>query len=160
MVKLTFTHNFCSDNLYPYTRFKFLKTKNTICENCFKEVGSPLLNKYVEFIIYFVIESLVILISRFYVIVKKEIENECLVFVHQHLIEMGLILKYSPFKTEAQFMKEFDKIEGDSGSLVIIYNLKLLDSGEPELDVKTVPQDIVLSNPVGSDFDTDEGLVI
>lgn len=28
------------------------------------------------------------------------------------------------------------------GTLIIIYNLKLLDSGEPELDVKTDPTDI------------------
>jgi MORC family CW-type zinc finger protein len=70
---------------------------------------------------------------------------------------MELILKYSPFKTEAQFMKEFDKIEGNSGTLVIVYNMKLLDSGEPELDVKTDPFDILLSNPETSDFDSDQG---
>ena len=48
----------------------------------------------------------------------------------QHQMEMELILKYSPFKTEAQFMSEFDKIESVSGTLVIIYNMKLLDNGE------------------------------
>lgn len=73
---------------------------------------------------------------------------------------MQLILKYSPFKTEAQFMKEFDNIEGDSGTLVVIYNVKLLDSGEPELDIKSDRHDIILSNPEGSDFDTDEGSVL
>lgn len=56
-------------------------------------------------------------------------------------------------------MKEFDNIEGDSGTLVVIYNLKLLDSGEPELDIKSDRYDIILSNPEGSDFDTDEGSV-
>ena len=70
---------------------------------------------------------------------------------------MELILKYSPFKTEAQFMKEFDKIEGGSGTLVIIYNLKLLDSGQPELDVKTDPYDIILTIPEGMENDSDEG---
>jgi len=68
----------------------------------------------------------------------------------QHQTEMELLLKYSPFKTEAQFMKEFDKIESNSGSLVIVYNLKLLDSGQPELDVKTDHHDIILTNPSGS----------
>jgi len=64
---------------------------------------------------------------------------------------MELILKYSPFKTEAQFMKEFDKVESSSGTLVIVYNLKLLDSGLPELDVRTEEHDILLSFPeVGS----------
>ena len=41
---------------------------------------------------------------------------------------MSLIYKYSPFKNEAQFMREFDRIDKD-GTLVIIYNMKLLDSG-------------------------------
>ena len=40
-----------------------------------------------------------------------------------------------------------------------VYNLKLLDSGEPELDVKTDRFDILLSNPEGGDFDSDEGYV-
>ena len=71
---------------------------------------------------------------------------------------MDLILKYSPFKTEAQFMKEFERIDGTSGTLVIIYNLKLLDSGLPELDIKTDPEDILLNNPPDpNDYNSDEG---
>jgi hypothetical protein len=77
-------------------------------------------------------------------------------FCVQHVTEMELILKYSPFKTEAQFMKEFDKIESSSGTLVIIYNLKLLDSGQPELDVRTDAHDIILTSPEGF-VETDEG---
>jgi len=74
---------------------------------------------------------------------------------------MELILKYSPFKSEAQFMKEFDKLDGGSGTLVIVYNLKLLDSGDPELDVKTDQFDILLSNPdTGDFFDSDHGYVV
>jgi len=75
----------------------------------------------------------------------------------QHQQEMELILKYSPFRTEAQFMKEFDKLDGGSGTLVIVYNLKLLDNSDPELDVKTDPFDILLSNPDTGDFDSDQG---
>ena len=70
---------------------------------------------------------------------------------------MNLILKYSPFHSEEEIMKEFEKIEGNSGTLVIIYNMKLLDTGEPELDVKADPNDIVLSNPDTEDYDSDEG---
>lgn len=69
---------------------------------------------------------------------------------------MDLILKYSPFKTEAQIFEEFDKIT-ESGSLIITYNLKLLDSGEPELDIKSNQLDILLSNPDSGEFDSDEG---
>lgn len=70
---------------------------------------------------------------------------------------MELILKYSPFKTEAQFMKEFDKIESSSGTLVIVYNLKLLDSGQPELDVNSDSYDIILFNPETPLGETDDG---
>ncbi|MGH0139746.1 UNVERIFIED_CONTAM: hypothetical protein FKN15_028639 [Acipenser sinensis] len=60
-------------------------------------------------------------------------------------IETELIYKYSPFKSEAQVMEQFKKIEGDSGTLVIIYNLKLMDNHETELDVTSDPQDILMA---------------
>ena len=72
---------------------------------------------------------------------------------------MDIILKYSPFKTEQEFMAEFDRISGPTGTLIILYNMKLLDSGEPELDIKSDPTDILLSNPRNEEFDSDEGYV-
>lgn len=69
---------------------------------------------------------------------------------------MEIILKYSPFKTEDEFFAQFDKIEGNTGTVVIVYNMKLLDSGDPELDVLSDRTDILLANPE-SDFDSDEG---
>uniref|UniRef100_A0A674C1I8 MORC family CW-type zinc finger 2 n=1 Tax=Salmo trutta TaxID=8032 RepID=A0A674C1I8_SALTR len=60
-------------------------------------------------------------------------------------IETELIYKYSPFKNEQQLMEQFNKIEGSSGTLVIIYNLKLMDTREPELDVETDHQDILMA---------------
>lgn len=74
-------------------------------------------------------------------------------------MEMELILKYSPFNTEEEFFAQFDKIEGSSGTLVIVYNMKLLDNGEPELDITTDEDDILLANPPTQDFDSDEGYV-
>ncbi|XP_076820085.1 ATPase MORC2-like isoform X3 [Clavelina lepadiformis] len=56
--------------------------------------------------------------------------------------EMKLILKYSPFKTEQTLFKQFEHIREQSGTLIVIYNLKLLDSGEPELDIYSDPTDI------------------
>lgn len=56
-------------------------------------------------------------------------------------------------------MKEFDKIESSSGTLVIVYNLKLLDSCQPELDVRTSEHDILLSHPELAAGETDDGLV-
>ncbi|XP_043924181.1 ATPase MORC2 [Protopterus annectens] len=63
-------------------------------------------------------------------------------------IETELIYKYSPFKSEADIMEQFGRITGDSGTLVIIYNLKLLDTGEPELDVVSDPCDIQMAGTV------------
>lgn len=77
-------------------------------------------------------------------------------FLLQQRLEMEIILKYSPFKTEDEFFAQFDKIEGNTGTVVIVYNMKLLDSGDPELDVLSDPTDILLANPE-SDFDSDEG---
>lgn len=72
-------------------------------------------------------------------------------------MEMDLILKYSPFKTEEDFFTQFDRIEGIAGTLVVVYNMKLLDSGEPELDRLSLPHDIQLTNPITEEFDSDEG---
>ncbi|XP_010718753.1 ATPase MORC2 isoform X2 [Meleagris gallopavo] len=57
-------------------------------------------------------------------------------------IETELIYKYSPFTSEQQVMEQFNKIRGEKGTLVIIFNLKLMDNGEPELDVTSDPRDI------------------
>ncbi|XP_021073187.1 ATPase MORC2B [Mus pahari] len=57
-------------------------------------------------------------------------------------IETELIYKYSPFHTEEEVMTQFTKISGTSGTLVIIFNLKLMDNGEPELDITSNPKDI------------------
>ncbi|XP_055017771.1 ATPase MORC2 isoform X2 [Boleophthalmus pectinirostris] len=63
----------------------------------------------------------------------------------KYAIETELIFKYSPFKNELQLMEQFNKIESSSGTLVIIYNLKLMDSREPELDFETDHQDILMA---------------
>uniref|UniRef100_A0ABM0MT70 MORC family CW-type zinc finger protein 2A-like n=1 Tax=Saccoglossus kowalevskii TaxID=10224 RepID=A0ABM0MT70_SACKO len=72
--------------------------------------------------------------------------------ITKHEQEMELILKYSPFHSEKDFMAQFDKITAPSGTLVVIFNLKLLDNGEPELDIKTDSKDIIMANPyIGED---------
>ncbi|NWW84631.1 MORC2 protein, partial [Rhynochetos jubatus] len=60
-------------------------------------------------------------------------------------IETELIYKYSPFKSEQEVMEQFCKIHGEKGTLVIIFNLKLMDNGEPELDVTSDPRDIQMA---------------
>lgn len=63
----------------------------------------------------------------------------------KYAIETELIFKYSPFKNKQQLMEQFNKIESSSGTLVIVYNLKLMDNREPELDVETDHQDILMA---------------
>lgn len=64
---------------------------------------------------------------------------------------MQIILKYSPFRCVKDFFSQFDKIKGDCGTLVIIYNMKLLDNGSAELDITTDTRDILLA--ASSDLD-------
>uniref|UniRef100_A0A671KM46 MORC family CW-type zinc finger protein 2A-like n=1 Tax=Sinocyclocheilus anshuiensis TaxID=1608454 RepID=A0A671KM46_9TELE len=63
----------------------------------------------------------------------------------KYATETELIFKYSPFKNEEQLFRQFKKIEGPSGTLVVVYNLKLMDNREPELDVETDHQDIQMA---------------
>ena len=74
----------------------------------------------------------------------------------QHAIETDIIYRHSPFKTEADIFGQFDKIESDTGTLVVLIHMKLLDNGEPELDVRSDPTDIVMGSEKGL---THEGLV-
>ncbi|XP_077164769.1 ATPase MORC2 [Paroedura picta] len=60
-------------------------------------------------------------------------------------IETELIYKYSPFKSEQEVLQQFRKIPGEKGTLVIIFNLKLMDNGEPELDITSDPKDIQMA---------------
>ncbi|THD25656.1 MORC family CW-type zinc finger protein 2 [Fasciola hepatica] len=64
----------------------------------------------------------------------------------RHETEMHLILKYSPFRCMKDFFAQFDKLKDASGTVVIIYNMKLLDHGAPELDIITNPRDILLAS--------------
>lgn len=64
---------------------------------------------------------------------------------------MEIILKYSPYRTKEDLMLQFDMIKELHGTLVVVYNLKLLENSEPELDFVTDPTDIRLSDPEGSD---------
>ncbi len=64
----------------------------------------------------------------------------------KHELEMKIILKYSPFKTMEDLFKQFHLITSTSGTLIVLYNLKLSDNGETELDIKTDPYDILIDS--------------
>ncbi|XP_042298904.1 MORC family CW-type zinc finger protein 1-like [Sceloporus undulatus] len=59
--------------------------------------------------------------------------------------QVSIIYKYSPFKNEKELMKQFDGIYGKTGTLLVIYNLKLTISGEAELDIQTDQMDILIT---------------
>lgn len=60
----------------------------------------------------------------------------------KHKVEMELIYKYSPFKCYREVMHQFDMITGTSGTLICVYNLRVLDDMDLELDFSTDPKDI------------------
>ena len=64
----------------------------------------------------------------------------------KYQLEMELIFKYSPFKTIEDLFKQFQLITSTNGTLIILYNLKLSDNGQPELDIKTDPYDILIES--------------
>ncbi|KAI0981498.1 hypothetical protein GJ496_000958 [Pomphorhynchus laevis] len=76
----------------------------------------------------------------------------------KHNIEMQLILKYSPFHDFDSFMQQLRSINGKTGTMIILYNLKLLDNGKPELDVTGDYQDIRLACASSADREAQESL--
>nr|GMD33033.1 protein MICRORCHIDIA 6-like [Ipomoea batatas] len=54
---------------------------------------------------------------------------------------LSLLLRWSPFSTEEDLLREFVDI-GDHGTKIIIYNLWLSDEGKTELDFNSDPEDI------------------
>ena len=69
-----------------------------------------------------------------------------------------MILKYSPFKTEDELFEQFDKIDGSSGTLVVIFNLLLNDIGKPYLQIDYEKKDIVIKSDDFSEENKDLGL--
>lgn len=65
---------------------------------------------------------------------------------------MDTIRRYSPFRTDHQIKEQFDKIQGESGTLIICYNIHLQDDQQTEFDIETDPQDILLRK-CKADFD-------
>ncbi|XP_077253575.1 histidine kinase-, DNA gyrase B-, and HSP90-like ATPase family protein isoform X2 [Tasmannia lanceolata] len=57
---------------------------------------------------------------------------------------LSTLLKWSPYATEAELLKQFDDI-GHHGTKVIVYNLWLNDDGGMELDFESDKEDILIS---------------
>ncbi|KAI5417027.1 protein MICRORCHIDIA 6 isoform X2 [Lathyrus oleraceus] len=60
---------------------------------------------------------------------------------------MSLLLDWSPYRSEAEILKQFDDIE-NHGTKVIIFNLWLNDDGKLELDFDTDPEDIRIAGDI------------
>ncbi|XP_071733345.1 protein MICRORCHIDIA 6-like isoform X2 [Rutidosis leptorrhynchoides] len=54
---------------------------------------------------------------------------------------LQMLLKWSPFSTEEELLKQFDDV-GHQGTKIIVYNLWLDDEGKMELDFDSDPKDI------------------
>ncbi|XP_017698570.3 protein MICRORCHIDIA 6 isoform X1 [Phoenix dactylifera] len=54
-----------------------------------------------------------------------------------------MLLKWSPFSTEAELLKQFDEV-GPHGTKIIVYNLWFNDDGHMELDFESDPKDITI----------------
>ncbi|XVF14069.1 hypothetical protein REPUB_Repub09cG0025000 [Reevesia pubescens] len=54
---------------------------------------------------------------------------------------LSMLLKWSPYTTEGELLKQFDDI-GHHGTKIVIYNLWLNNDGDMELDFNSDPEDI------------------
>ena len=60
-------------------------------------------------------------------------------------MEINLILKYSPFDTKPKLLDQFDKIDGSSGTLVVIFTLLLNYKSQPYIKIDFDKKDILLN---------------
>ncbi|CAL0305103.1 unnamed protein product [Lupinus luteus] len=66
----------------------------------------------------------------------------------EHFVtNLSLLLRLSPYSSEAELLKQFDDI-GSHGTKVIVYNLWFNDDGNSELDFDTDPEDIRIAGDV------------
>ncbi|XP_029129905.1 protein MICRORCHIDIA 6 isoform X3 [Cajanus cajan] len=67
---------------------------------------------------------------------------------NEHFVaNLSLLLRWSPYSSEADLLKQFDDI-GSHGTKVIIYNLWCNDDGNLELDFETDPSDIRIAGDI------------
>nr|XP_011468284.1 PREDICTED: MORC family CW-type zinc finger protein 4-like [Fragaria vesca subsp. vesca]XP_011468285.1 PREDICTED: MORC family CW-type zinc finger protein 4-like [Fragaria vesca subsp. vesca] len=62
----------------------------------------------------------------------------------QYISNLTMMLKWSPYSTEEELLKQFDDI-GPHGTKIVIYNLWLNDDGDLELDFSSDPEDICIN---------------
>ncbi|XP_020537498.1 protein MICRORCHIDIA 6 isoform X2 [Jatropha curcas] len=74
-----------------------------------------------------------------------EVSNRC--GKEQFLSNLSILLRWSPYSTEAELLKQFDDI-GSQGTKVIIYNLWFNDDGVMELDFDKDPEDIHIGGDI------------
>ncbi|KAG8635011.1 protein MICRORCHIDIA 6 isoform X2 [Manihot esculenta] len=60
---------------------------------------------------------------------------------------LTMLLQWSPYSTEDEFLKQFDDI-GDQGTKIVMYNLWFNDDGDMELDFDSDIEDIRISGDV------------
>ncbi|XP_077866838.1 MORC family CW-type zinc finger protein 3-like [Saccoglossus kowalevskii] len=63
---------------------------------------------------------------------------------------LNAILTYSLFRTEQEILREFQAIEGDHGTRIIIYRLRTDPTGKSEFDYASDPTDILVPDDSGT----------
>lgn len=74
----------------------------------------------------------------------SRLERLCRHSIKQFSDNLSMLLKWSPFPTEAELLKQFDDL-GHHGTKIIVYNLWFNDDGHMELDFESDPKDITIS---------------
>ncbi|VDP11403.1 unnamed protein product [Soboliphyme baturini] len=64
--------------------------------------------------------------------------------LERHCQEESIVFQYSPFHSIEMLKQQFDLIEGKSGTLVVVYNLRTTNHGEMELNFTESAHDFIL----------------
>uniref|UniRef100_A0A1I7X7B5 t-SNARE coiled-coil homology domain-containing protein n=1 Tax=Heterorhabditis bacteriophora TaxID=37862 RepID=A0A1I7X7B5_HETBA len=64
----------------------------------------------------------------------------------KHGKEMEIIYDHTPFNSQDKLFEQFSRISGPNGTLIVLFHLRRIETGDFELDFKTDPFDMKLSN--------------
>uniref|UniRef100_F1KTU0 MORC family CW-type zinc finger protein 2A n=1 Tax=Ascaris suum TaxID=6253 RepID=F1KTU0_ASCSU len=68
--------------------------------------------------------------------------------MEKHTLETKIVYEYSPFSSLDQLLAQFRRIEANSGTLVICYNLRRIEGGSFEMDFDSDPLDVRLTGHI------------
>lgn len=110
---------------------------------CFDENTDTNENKYAR--------EIVCIYAFFFIkLIEYYVQIHFLLF--QYNVEMDIIFRFSPFKTQEEIFQQFELI-GGKGTQLIIFNMLLHDNGQPYLKIDRLKNDILITNEINEELE-------